>query len=285
MLRTTSSLLTLALALSMPLSAAAQSAVGEVTSLVGDVRASGPGGASRALACGDPVFAGETVTTGSGASAGILMSDVLARVDGTSSVKVGRTAEGTPDAQLERGRLRMIDVREVGAPARLGARDAEVRVAGNDAEAYVLSEKVGGYAMFCEWDAPLAVRRGSEMQSTDPNHCVIAKDHEPLYVADAHEERIAAGGGDPCPPDLGGLVAPGPHFSPIASRDVALGPPLDAWSSMASGIGMPRPDPCDTPGSGCSGQDGRGIPTVIAEPPPSTDPQPGAGGPFGGTLD
>jgi hypothetical protein len=279
MLRT-SPLLILAAALALPLSAAAQSSVGQVTSLVGDVRASGPGGADRALACGDTVYAGDTVSTAPGASAGILMDDVLARVDGGSSLTVGHTPEGTPDAQLETGRVRVIDAREAGQPARLGARDAAVRVAGNDAEAYVLSEKIGPYAMFCEWDAPLAVRRGDEMQSADPEHCVIAKDSEPLYVSNAHEERIAAAGGEPCPPDLGGLVAPGPHFSPVGSRDVALGPPADAWSSMARGQAMPRFDPCDTPGSGCALGAGRAL--VIVEPPPSTDPQPGAGGPFGG---
>lgn len=280
MLRRLATIPTLLFSLSLPLGASAQSPVGQVTSVVGDVRASGPGGADRALACGDTVYAGDTVSTAPSASAGILMDDVLARVDGSSSLTVGQTGSGTPDAQLDRGRVRVIDARDAGEPARLGARNAEVRVAGNDAEAYVLSEKIGPYAMFCEWDAPLAVRRGDEQQNTDPNHCVIAKDREPLYVSDAHEERIPAGGGDPCPPDLGGLVAPGPHFSPVASRDVAMGPPAGAWSSMAAGQGMPRFDPCDTPGSGCA--DARGTGIVIVEPPPSTDPQPGSGGPFGG---
>lgn len=280
MLRTPSSLLLLVLALAPPVAAGAQSAVGQVTSVVGDVRASGPGGAGRALACGDTVYAGDTISTAPGASAGILMDDVLARVDGGSSLSVGHTDSGTPDAQLENGRVRVIDARDAGGPARLGARNAEVRVAGNDAEAYVLSEKVGAYAMFCEWDAPLAVRRGDEMQSADPDHCVIAKDAEPLYVADAHEERIPAAGGETCPPDLGGLGAPIAHFSPVASRDVALGPPGGAWSSMAAAQAMPRFDPCDTPGSGCSAASGQSI--VIVEPPPSTDPRPGGPGPFGG---
>ena len=136
MLRSKTSLLTfgLGLALAAPLAAGAQTAVGQVTSLQGDVRASGPGG-SRALACGDTVYAGDTVTTASGASSGILMDDVLARVDGASALTVGHTGAGTPDAQLGSGRVRMIDAREAGQPARLGARNAEVRVAGNDAEA------------------------------------------------------------------------------------------------------------------------------------------------------
>jgi hypothetical protein len=208
------------------------------------------------------------------------MDDVHAQVDAGSSVLVGRTPAGSADAQLEGGRLRMIDARDGGAPARLGAGDATVRVAGNDAEAYLLTEKVGPYAMFCEWDAPLAVSRDGERQTADPEHCIIAKPSEPLYVSQAHEERIPAGGGDACPPDLGGLVAPGPHFAPGDATDVAAGPPPALWSSMASAQPMPTLQPCEDPGTGCMGLDG--VTTVIVEPPPSTDPQPGAGGPFGG---
>ncbi|MGH0031430.1 MAG: hypothetical protein ACQGVC_16665 [Myxococcota bacterium] len=277
MLRTRSSLpiwmLALALALAAPLPALAQGAVGQVTSLSGDVQASGPGG-TRSLACGDDVFAGDTITTGSAGSAGILMNDVLAALDGGSSLTVGRTEAGSPDAQLDEGRVRLIDARDGGVPARLGARDAQVRVAGNDAEAYVLSEKIGPYAMFCEWDAPLSVSRGGEVRNTDPNHCVIAKDSEPLYVSNAHDERMAPGGDDTCPPDLGGLAAADPHFR-ADDVDVALGPPGEAWSNMASGVGMPRRDPCDVPGAGCA--IGSAVPTVIVEPPPGTGGQPGAG--------
>ena len=260
--------------------AGGEEAVGHVTSLVGDVRASGPGGGGRVLACGDPVFAGDTVTTGNGSSAGILMDDVLARVDAGSALTVGRTGAGTPDAQLDRGRVRVIDARDAGDPARLAARNAEMRVAGNDAEAYVLSEKVGPYAMFCEWDAPLAVSRGAETKQTDPEHCVIAKDAEPLYVADAHDERIPATGGPECP-DLAALAAPADHFSPVATRDVAAGPPTGRWSSLAGVIEIPGRDACGDPGSGCATTRGNGGVIIIDEPPPGTDPQPG-GGTFGG---
>jgi hypothetical protein len=271
-------LLALPFALAAP--AWADDPVGHVTSLVGDVRASGPGGADRALACGDPVFAGDTVTTGSGSSAGILMDDVLARVDAESALTVSRTAAAAPDAQLDRGRVRVIDARDAGEPARLGARNAEMRVAGNDAEAYVLSEKVGPYAMFCEWDAPLAVSRGAETKQADPLHCVIAKDAEPLYVANAHDERIPATGGPECP-DLAGLTDPGSHFSPVDTRDVAAGPPGGAWSNLAGGIDGPGRDACGDPGSGCAFTSGTPGVIVIDEPPPGGDPQPGAGG-FGG---
>jgi hypothetical protein len=273
--RRTAVLLALLLVAAAP-SARAEDPVGHVTSLVGDVSATGPGGAGRALACGDPVFAGDTVTTGDGASAGILMDDVLARVDAESALTVGRTAAGTPDTRLDRGRVRVIDARDAGEPARLAARNAEMRVAGSDAEAYVLSEKVGPYAMFCEWDAPLAVSRGPESKQADPLHCVIAKDAEPLYVANAHDERIPATGGPTCP-DLASLTDPADHFSPVATRDVAAGPPVERWSNLAGGPGVPDRDPCGDPGSGCAITRGAPGVIIIDEPPPGGDPQPGGG--------
>jgi hypothetical protein len=229
------------------------------------------------LACGDTVYVGDTVTTGLASGAGILMGDVLARIDATSALEIGRTDAGTPDTTLSRGRVRVIDARDGGAPARLTAGTTAVQIAGNDTEAYLLSEKVGPYAMFCEWDAPLALRRGAERKTVDPNQCVIAKDSEPLYVADAHEERIPAAAGAPCPPDLGALAAAGPHFS---ATDVAAGPPPERWSDMARGVSGPRSDSCEDPGSGCVGVVGGGFITITS-PPPGGGGQPGAGGRFG----
>ena len=105
---------------------------------------------------------------------------------------IGRTAENTPSARLLAGKVRMIDPRDEGAPAQLAALDADARVKGNDAEAYIFSEKVGPYAMMCEWDDPLPVSRGSESKTADPGECVIAKPKEPLYTANAHDQRIPA---------------------------------------------------------------------------------------------
>ena len=270
MKRSTTLLIPLALGLLATADAAAQTAVGQITSLVGNARANGPGGADRALACGDTIFAGDTVSTGIGASAGILMDDVLARVGSASALAVSQTPDGTPDTVLERGRVRVIDARDADAlAAKLAALNVDVVIAGNDAEAYVLTEKVGPYAMFCEWDAPLAVNRGGESQTADPNQCVIAKSREPLYVSDAHEDRIPAEGGNTCPPNLAGLADPGPHFSDVG----ADGP--ERWSNLAQGTTMPDRGPCDDPGSGCAG----GY-VIISEPIPTTAAQPGSNGGF-----
>ena len=268
-----------ALGLTMPVSAMAGAAVGEVTSATGSVVATAPDGTQRTLSCGDSIFDGDTLSTGADSNVGVLSGAFLTQVPDASAGRFGQTDEGAPDATLERGRVRIIDVREDGTTARLAAADAEVRVVGNDAEAYLLSEKTGGYAMFCEWDAPLDVTRNGERKLADPNECVIAKPHEPLYVADAHDARIPASAVDTCPPDLGALASTDPHFSPIASRDVAAPPPSLAWSNLAEAPGPPGRNPCEVPGSICSLTPTGALPTgniTVYEATPGVGPRPGS---------
>lgn len=246
---------------------AAPAAVGEVTSISGAVSAVRGGDAPRALQCGDSVFEGESVVTAPGAGAGLLLgSDLLATLGESSSLALARTPAGTPDATLARGSVRVIDARESAAPARLAAGNAAAQVRGGDSEAFVLAEKAGGYAMFCEWDAPLAVERGRERRTAAPEECVIAKPHEPLYSAKAHPERMSAGP-DGCPPRAVAEVAR--HFPPETAIDVAAGPP----APFSSGLTDP-PDfvrmPCDVPGSVCAGQS-----IIVDEVPPGDGGAPG----------
>lgn len=267
----------LALGLILPAGAMAGDAVGQVTSTSGDVRAIGPDGAERTLSCGDDIYDGDTLATGKSSNVGVLSGAYLTQVPDSSAVLFGQTGEGAPDATLKRGKVRIIDVRDGGGTARLAAADAAVRVVGNDAEAYLLAEKLGDYAMFCEWDAPLDVVRRDEQKLADPEQCVIAKPHEPLYVADAHEERIAPSELETCPPDLGALATTD-HFAPIASRDVAAGPPAIEWSNLAPPPAPPPYNPCEFPGGACGGFAGTtpaGIITV-SEPTPGTGPRPGS---------
>jgi hypothetical protein len=250
-----------------PAAGRAEEAVGRVTAISGEVSAVREGGAPRPLACGDAVFAGESVVTAPGAGAGLLLGDdLLATVGESSSLEVGRTPAGTPDATLARGAVRVIDAREGAQPGRLAAGTAAARVAGGDSEAYVLAEKAGGYAMFCEWDSPLAVDRGAESRTAAPTQCVIAKPYEPLFVADAHQDRMPAGP-DGCPP--GAVAELGPHFPAVAARDVAAGPPA-AFS--AGPLDSPLFDlkPCDTPGAVCSNAD-----VIVDEEPPGDGGAPG----------
>src|SRR4029453_7611279 len=96
-----------------------------------------------------------------GPGAGLRLGpDLPAQGGENSPVRLGTTPTGTADATLQRGTVRVIDARESGAaPERLAAGTSAARVDGGDTEAYLLAEKAGGYAMFCEWDAPLAVTR------------------------------------------------------------------------------------------------------------------------------
>ncbi|HEX5068130.1 MAG TPA: hypothetical protein VFY49_18565 [Myxococcota bacterium] len=253
-------------ALALPLSAsAADGALGEVTSVSGQATAAREGGTPRNLACGDSVYPGETVTTTQGSSVGMLLgADLLAQVGENSAVRLGTTPAGTADATLQKGSVRVIDARASGAaPARLAAGTAAARIDGGDSEAYVLAEKAGGYSMFCEWDSPLAVTRGSETRTASPRQCVIAKPDEPLYLADAHQDRLAALE-DSCAP--ANFAALGPHFPAIAARDVAAGPaPFSV--SPAELPGLER-QACEDPGAAC--------PTIrIDEEPPGGGGFPG----------
>ena len=176
--------------------------LGRVSAVAGEATAQQPGAEPRALACGDPVFAGDTLRTGSDSRVGVQLDDVATHLDANTPGGDRPHARRTrrPRGSLA-GKVRMIDPRDEGAPAQLAALDADARVKGNDAEAYIFSEKVGPYAMMCEWDDPLPVSRGSESKTADPGECVIAKPKEPLYTANAHDARI---------PALAQECAPGP---------------------------------------------------------------------------
>jgi len=281
--------LVLALALgAAPLVAAADEVggtaepVGHVTTLLGDVVAERPGEPPRPLHCRDTVYQGERLVTADDSRVGVLVGDVLARLGEGSALRVGRTADAVADFSLEQGAVRVVDPRDDGATARLAVLDARAKVLGNDAEAYVFVEKTGAYAMLCEWDAPLSVNRADESALARPGKCVVAKRSEPLYLADAHDERLGPPAQDACAlgPVIGALDV---HLSPAA---VAAGPLLGPWSGMAGGLEFPSRSPCDEPGSGCVL--GVGLPAsvpvddgvIVVEPPVVLDgiDVPGGGG-------
>ena len=265
------SLLLLGLALAAaPLVAAADEVagaaepVGHVVTLFGDAVAERPGEPPRTLHCRDAVYQGERLVTAEGSRVSVLMGDVLARLDKGSALRVGRTAAAA-DIKLEQGAVRLLDPRDAGATARLAVLDARAKVLGNDAEAYVFAEKTGRFAMLCEWDAPLAVDRADESTLAQPGQCVIAKRSEPLYLADAHDERLGPPAQDACAlgPVIGALDL---HLSPA---DVAAGPLLGPWSGKAGGLEFPSRSPCDEPGVGpCSG---------FVDPPTIPGDTPGGG--------
>jgi hypothetical protein len=164
----------------------------------------------------------------------------------------------------------VIDPRDAGAPAGLEALDAAAALVSNDTEAYIFSEKVGPYAMLCEWDAPLPVTRGSEQKSAKPGECVIAKPKEPLYVANGHDVRIPAIAEECAPgPELAALNSPLNHLTPA---DVAAPGPMMAGNAgfgpvNPAAAAFPGYQPCDVKGT-CS----EPIPLEIIEPDPGLPP-------------
>ncbi len=225
-------------------------AVGQVTAISGYVVAERPGERPRRLHCQDHVYRGERIVTSDRSRVGVLMDDVYAYLAPSTNLRVDRTPKASSDLTLESGGVRVIDPRNDGTAARLTALDASAEVLGNDTEAYIFSEKTGRYAMLCEWDAPLPVVRRDESVLANPGRCVLAKPKEPLYLADAHDERIALPTEDLCDRPIGALDL---RLTP----DVAAAP-LTPWSIAGSaGPGLARAT-CD---AGCPG-------VVVVVPPP-----------------
>ena len=256
---------------------AAGDVLGQVSSVSGQATAQRPGEEPRALACGDDVYADDTLRTGASSRLGVMLDDVAAHLAPDTRVTLGRTAQAMPAARLEAGQIRMLDPRDSGAPAQLAALDASAEVLGNDAEGYIFTEKVGPYAMLCEWDAPLAVSRTpGEKLAADPGECVISKPKEPLYTAKAHEERQPMDVAEVCDlgPELAQLSSPLHHLSP---RDVASPPPpagdaVGDSSAIVAAVSPVGHDSCDLAAGACF----LGLPLDV---PAGEDPV-GGGDPF-----
>lgn len=264
----------LALSATAPLSEAASPEVmGHVATVFGDAVALRPGETPRPLECGAPVFEGEQVKTGPASRVGLLLGDVLHHLGERSTLALARTPEGAPDVTLQEGSVRVLDPRDSGPQAGLSVLDARATILGNDSEAYVFTEKVGRYAMLCEWDRALPVARDRERAIVEPGRCVLAKPKEPLYLADAHDERMGTPARDFC--DIGPVIgALDDRFSP---SDVAAGPPsLFAPAPPGPPDAGPR-SPCDEPGSGCTAVLGAAG-GMVGVPPPSGGPGGGIGG-------
>jgi hypothetical protein len=248
------SLRTLALSLAalvLASTARADAPAAEVVALEGKATAN-----AAPLALGDPIVTGSVIRTGAEGKVGILANDIYVQLDPQSAVLLEGDGNGGVKMTLQEGRARIIDTRNGGAAGTLRIDNADSKVAGGDSEVYVLNEKAGRYAMFCNWTGPVSVSRDPKSLSVDPGNCVLAKPHEPLYSARGHDHQIPL---LPLPYDAVLFDAPGNHFD---TTDVAAGPPGNLFTNPMNPLGIQR-DPCDTPGSGCSA----GI--NIIEPPPN----------------
>lgn len=232
--------------------ARADAPVAKVVALQGDATA----GAAK-LAVGDPIVTGWVIRTGVDSRIGILASQIYVQLDPESALELERDASGQVRMALTEGAARIVDTRSNPTPTELTVVDATAAIAGGDSEFYILSEKAGRYAMFCEWSGPLAVTRVPKSVTAGPNECVLAKPHEPLYGAKGHDHRIPL---LPLPDDAAFADPASDHFD---TTDVAAGPPGLGFGEPIFPIERQR-DPCDVPGSGCASG------PIIIEPPPDT---------------
>jgi hypothetical protein len=227
-------------------SARADEPAARVLALEGSATANG-----ASLAVGDPIASGATIQTTSGSRVGILASQIYVQLDPESSLQLDRDASGQVQMALTEGRARVVDTRADPTAAKLKVVDTTASIAGGDSEYYILAEKGGRYAMFCEWSGPLTVTRDPKTVTAGPNQCVLAKPHEPIYAAQGHDHQIPL---LPLPADV--------VFAPEFNPDVAAGPQGLAFDPLLP-IDIAR-DPCDVPGSGCR----ISAAPIVVEPPP-----------------
>jgi len=232
----------------------AASPAAEVVALQGKATAD-----AATLSVGDPIVVGSVIRTGADSKVGILADDIYVQLDPQTAVKLERDDAGHTKLTLSEGRARIIDTRGGGEPGALRIDNADSVIAGGDSEVYVLNEKAGRYAMFCNWTGPVQVTRDPKSLRAEPGNCVLAKPHEALYAAKGHDHQIPL---LPLPYDAVMFDPPANHFD---TTDVAAGPPGFGFGDPVNPIDMQR-DPCDRPGSGCSKTAG----FTVVEPPPDT---------------
>lgn len=188
--------------------------VGRVAAMTGEVLARRS--PQRVLACGDELCVGDLVSTGPGASLGILNGGFLTQVGENSRVKLALTPDGVPDVVVQAGTVRMIDARAEGAPGNLAALGTAAELRRSDAEARVSGET----GRICSHGGGVAVNG----TAVDAGSCAVAGT-TPLRVAaneaDSPELSVLAGACDPGP-----VIAPIAHIGPtppVASPPL-LGP-------------------------------------------------------------
>jgi hypothetical protein len=209
----------------------------------------------------------EEIVTGPGASLAFLSGDVLVRVGSDSRVSLDGS-EGTPELFVHQGSVRTTDARaESAAPARLVAHDLSASASGADLE---LTTAAASASQLCSFDGTASVDAGPSARTLRPGECLSS---EAGALTGSAAGGPSVGLGDPgfC----GFAVALDDHLAP---GDVAA-PGGFAFPAFAPAGDLVR-DPCDQPGSGCSGapgltggggSDGGPIPFEDPNPVPGCD--------------
>ncbi len=227
--------------------------VAQVASVSGDVHAVAPDGSMRALGCDDAVNACDTIATGDGASAGLLVGDSFVQLGANTRAQLA--VHSPPELALETGAARVIDSRDQASDrvqlwtpqlaASTGRGDAEITRAGDDVRV-------------CAYTEPLTVRARDGAQTLPAGRCLGTRLAGGAASVAAGEPAVALGDGASCPFHVSG--APG-LLPPVSAPPTSEFPPVAPF-------GPPGRDSCDDPGSGCGGAP---VCTICDDPDPGTD--------------
>lgn len=214
-----------------PAAARAATPIGYVVSVEGESYAQAPGEEPRLLACDDPIYRHDLVTTLDHPGLAIMSGDAYVRLGGNSKMHFRTLNSGPPDLDLEIGQVRVIDMGDGSRTSRIETPGLVLADARSNSEAIVFPEKIWTVSIVCSRDDRLAVeRRGNatERMTSAPGQCTIAKPKEPLYLAAASHESLGLLARDACGPleiqlGLADRFTPGDAAGLLPA--VAAGPP------------------------------------------------------------
>ncbi|MBM4384590.1 MAG: hypothetical protein FJ091_14650 [Deltaproteobacteria bacterium] len=230
--------------------------VGSVASVAGDARAVSPDGSSRALACDDVVSACDMIVTGADGSVGMLVDDAIVQVGANSAVQL--SARPAPEVAVDRGAVRVVDVRDTAAQ-RVQLYTPQLAAGTGRGDAEITRD--GDAVRVCAHDEPIVVMARDGAKTVPAGSCFAADGSSAVLGGLAGAPSVALGDGATCPFYVAGV----PSVVPPVSSPPPGGPGIDPFDP-------PGRDSCDDPGSGC---------TAVCEI--CDDPDPGAGCGFPGS--
>jgi len=230
--------------------------IGRVASVQGDVQAFSPDGSSRALACDGEVRACETIVTGLGADVALLIDEAVVQLGPETRAEL--SAHSAPEVALERGAVRVVDLREVaGERVQLYTPALSASTGRGDAEL----TRDGDNVRVCAHDEPIVVLARDGAKTVAAGSCLATDVSGALAASAAGAAALAVSDGAACPFHVAVL----PGLAPPVSSAPPAGPEIPPFDP-------PGRDSCDDPGSGCA------VVCEICE-----DPDPGTGCGFPGS--
>jgi hypothetical protein len=230
--------------------------IARVASVSGDVSALAPDGSSRPLECDGEVRACEKIVTGLGADVALLIDEAVVQLGPQTSAQI--SAHSAPEVALERGVVRVVDLREVaGERVQLYTPALSASTGRGDAEV----TRDGDAVRVCAHDEPIVVMARDGAMTVPAGSCLATDVSGALAASAAGDPALAVSNGAACPFHVAAL----PDLAPPVSSPAPPGPEIPPFDP-------PGRDSCDDPGSGCA------VVCEICE-----DPDPGTGCGFPGS--